>query len=184
MVVNLKSTKMELNPMIPPPNKRPKCRYCNLPCAIISCLKDGSPNYRKVCHQHHAKKIIKRHGVSSMIEIAAQRNGVTVAEYTQQRLEKRAEKNGVSVTALRRSYHKYRKFMKDYCENRDGSVLPFTCTTTVFPDMGMLEVDHISGDPSDNRPVNFQTLCKCCHAFKTFANKDYATPGRKALGVK
>ena len=45
----------------------------------------------------------------------------------------------------------------------------------------MLDVDHINGNPEDNRPENYQTLCKCCHAYKGNKNGDYRTPGRKKL---
>jgi len=31
------------------------------------------------------------------------------------------------------------------------------------------EVDHINGDPMDNRPENLQPLCKSCHSRKTMA---------------
>jgi hypothetical protein len=51
------------------------------------------------------------------------------------------------------------------------------------PFVGMLDRDHIDGNP-DNEPEdgsNFQTLCKCCHAYKTIKNKDYLTPGRKKI---
>ena len=29
------------------------------------------------------------------------------------------------------------------------------------------DVDHISGDPSDNTPANLQGLCHACHSYKT-----------------
>ena len=45
------------------------------------------------------------------------------------------------------------------------------------------EVDHIDGDPSNNDPDNLQTFCACCHTFKTAMDKDYLSPGRKALGL-
>ena len=32
------------------------------------------------------------------------------------------------------------------------------------------DVDHVSGDPSDNRPVNLQPLCHSCHSLKTAAD--------------
>ena len=81
-----------------------------------------------------------------------------------------------------RSWHPSLRHRKDHCENKSG-FLGFKCTTTIAWD-GMLEVDHKNGDPSDNRPVNLQTLCSCCHKYKTKINKDYLTDGRKTLGLK
>jgi len=80
------------------------------------------------------------------------------------------------------SWHPYLRHRKDYCENVSG-FLGFKCTTNIYWN-GMLDVDHKNGDPSDNRKRNLQTLCKCCHAFKTSKNKDAQTPGRQALGLK
>jgi hypothetical protein len=79
-----------------------------------------------------------------------------------------------------KTWHPTLQHRKDYCENKDGR-LGYKCTTTIVWD-GMLDVDHKNGKPNDNRPANLQTLCKCCHAYKTHRNKDYASPGRKALG--
>jgi hypothetical protein len=73
-------------------------------------------------------------------------------------------------------------FRKSYCENIDGR-LEFKCTTTIIWE-GMLDVDHINGDPFDSRTENLQTLCKCCHAVKSNINRDYATPGRKQTKYK
>ena len=87
-----------------------------------------------------------------------------------------------SVSEYANQFHPYRKHRKNYCENID-SRLGFKCTTTVVCD-GMLDVDHKNGRPDDNRPQNLQTLCKCCHAYKTNVKKDYATPGRKMLMEK
>ena len=87
-----------------------------------------------------------------------------------------------SVSEYANQFHPYRKHRKNYCENID-SRLGFKCTTTVVWD-GMLDVDHKNGRPDDNRPQNLQTLCKCCHAYKTNVKKDYATPGRKMLMEK
>lgn len=97
--------------------------------------------------------------------------------------DRTAKKNGFnSASEFTNSKHPYRKHRKNYCENID-SRLGFKCTTTIAWD-GMLDVDHKNGRPDDNRPRNLQTLCKCCHAYKTNIMKDYATPGRKMLAEK
>jgi len=80
----------------------------------------------------------------------------------------------------RKSWHPTLKHRKDYCENVSG-FLGFKCTTNLVWN-GMLDVDHKNGNPGDNRPANLQTLCKCCHMYKTHKNKDYLTDGRKTLG--
>lgn len=164
--INLKSIRMDLNPNIPAPELRPRCEHpgCDRPKAIISTLKDGSPNYRKVCDRHHSQAICKKNGVPYTKKLTAERQGKTIAEYQNQ-------------------YHKYRKYRKDYCENKDGSILDYKCAYTIR-DMAQLQVDHINGDPSDNRPENLQTLCCMCHIIKTLRNGDGRTPGRKILGVK
>lgn len=80
------------------------------------------------------------------------------------------------------TWHPSLRHRKTACDNQDGR-LGFRCTTTViWP--GMLDVDHIDGDPSNQHPSNYQTLCKCCHAYKTWKQGDSRTPGRKTLGVK
>ena len=159
------STRYGVNPKIPAPDDRPRCsvRGCNNPRAIIGCTKDGSPIYRKVCSTHHSHKIAAKNGVSSSMELTAQRQGMTLTEY-------------------RHQYHPYLRHRKDYCENIDGR-LGFVCTTNVVWS-GMLDVDHKNGKPDDNRPRNLQTLCKCCHSYKSNIFQDYKSPGRKALGIK
>lgn len=59
----------------------------------------------------------------------------------------------------------YRIYKKDYCENTDGR-LGFVCSTKII-DPCMLDVDHINHIHEDNRPKNLQTLCSCCHNYKT-----------------
>jgi hypothetical protein len=76
----------------------------------------------------------------------------------------------------------YKQFRKDYCENTDAR-LGFTCTSTIVNPEWQLDADHINGNPSDNRPENIQTLCKCCHPIKTMQKQDYLTAGRKAFGL-
>lgn len=60
---------------------------------------------------------------------------------------------------------------KSFCENVDGR-LGFVCTTTIRFS-GQLELDHIDGDHINNTPENVQTLCKDCHAIKSWTNGDY-----------
>jgi len=75
--------------------------------------------------------------------------------------------------------HPYRKSRKKYCENQDGR-LGYKCTTTIVHSV-QLDVDHIDGNPTNHDPSNLQTLCKCCHAYKTIINRDYKSAGRKRL---
>ena len=73
----------------------------------------------------------------------------------------------------------YRKYRLTYCENIDGR-FGFVCTTNVVW-KGMLDVDHKDEDYLNNEPSNLQTLCKCCHAWKSndFVKKFGKTAGRK-----
>lgn len=88
----------------------------------------------------------------------------------------------ICSTHQRHTWHPYLQHRKDYCENQDGR-LGFSCTTNLFWP-GMLDVDHKNGDPTDNRKRNLQTLCKCCHAYKTHKFGDALTPGRQSLKGK
>ena len=62
----------------------------------------------------------------------------------------------------------YKKYRKTYCENVDGR-LGFICTTTIIAEHAenMLDTDHTNNNHDDNRKVNMQTLCACCHRVKT-----------------
>jgi hypothetical protein len=60
---------------------------------------------------------------------------------------------------------------KDYCENVDGR-LGFTCTSTILNPC-QLQLDHIDGNKFNNDPANHQTLCACCHAYKTHQEKNH-----------
>ena len=150
-IINLRSTDYLINPKVPPPNLRPKCKIkgCKNSIAISKTNTDGTPYYRltKLCGTHHWKALAEKHGKS-------------VCEFNNER-------------------HPYRKHRKTYCENRDGR-FGFKCRYTI-KHSGQLQVDHKNGDPHDNRPRNLQTLCANCHIYKTHLNKDYSSPGRKKL---
>ena len=59
----------------------------------------------------------------------------------------------------------YTLHKKDYCENADGR-LGFVCTTTIV-DSCQLDVDHVNNNHNDNNVENLDTLCSCCHNYKT-----------------
>ena len=68
----------------------------------------------------------------------------------------------------------YKQYRKDYCENIDGR-LGFICTTTIINPEWMLDTDHINGDHLSHHYLGaqaMQTLCSCCHNYKTHANGD------------
>ena len=144
---------------------RPVCetKGCDNPAHMVKDYYDGWANYRRYCGSCHSKRTAEKHGLKNITQVIAKNAGLTVSEYTNQ-------------------FHPYRRYRKDYCENIDGR-LTFVCTTTIVWD-GMLDVDHKNGDPSDNSESNLQTLCKCCHAYKTNKEQDYLTPGRMTLGLK
>lgn len=45
------------------------------------------------------------------------------------------------------------------------------------------DVDHVSGDPSDNRPQNLQPLCHACHSRKTMHERNSNTSACDASGL-
>ena len=96
--------------------------------------------------------------------------------------KRQAEKKGLTITQWTNSFHPYRKYRKNYCENIDGR-LGFACTTTI-KDPCMLDTDHIDGNPTNNNENNLQTLCKCCHSYKTKINGDRHSKGRKTLKLE
>jgi hypothetical protein len=153
--------------------------------------KDGSLMRGAHCWSHHGKRIAERRGCKDISEVKALNAGcASFSEYQQ----KAANEAGFrSHTEYANSIHPYRKYRKNYCENRDGR-LEFPCvfkipTEEKLKELGIkpgvmpfLDVDHIDGNPSNNEPENLQTLCKNCHSIKTLMNKDYETEGRKTIG--
>jgi hypothetical protein len=139
-------------------------KFKGLPkCVVKDCMnpgqntgnrrKDGTIIYRSKCKQHHYESIAKSHGIS-------------VTKLRHKIVLKIARKQGFeTVTDYLNSKHPYRNKRLDYCENVDGR-LGFVCTTTIT-DKCMLEVDHINNIHKDNHEKNYQTLCSCCHRYKT-----------------
>ena len=155
---------------LPPIGQRPKCKTkgCNNECQPMGSYskKTGMAFFRKTCTPCHSKKIAKKHGLNSLAEVVANKRGMTVAKYQLYVLKKSAKKAGFdNHVDFRNSKHKYLKYRLTYCENIDGR-LGFVCTTSIV-DSAMLEVDHINNVHNDNSKGNHQTLCNCCHSYKT-----------------
>lgn len=166
---------------------RPKCS-CGKDCQFVgSYKKDGTPSFRKTCPDCHQKSIAKKHGVRNIKHVIAKNSGLTITEYHRKMLESAIKNNGFSNRfELFNSRSKYKKYRKDYCENAKGPLagwLGYKCTAKIVHPYIQLDADHIDGNPSNNSEDNIMTLCKCCHSIKSNMFMDYATPGRKALGV-
>jgi HNH endonuclease len=174
---------MIISSSLPSSQDRPRCQTpgCTRLCHLNSTDKrTGVRRWRKWCASCHSRRTASKHGLLSMKQVIAKNAGFnSVDEYYQSRAKARGFK---SSAEMRNSTHRYLKYRLDYCENHDGR-LGFRCTTTIMTS-GQLDVDHIDGDPSNNDPGNLQTLCKCCHTYKTLTRRDWSSPGRKALGIK
>lgn len=139
----------------------------------------GKPVYRPVCQECHKATTVERYATK------------TGADWVRTIEDVIAHKAGFTSSAdYLNSRHPYRKYRKDYCENKDGR-LGYPCTTTIpkLPTgklfLGLLDVDHIDENPGNNSPKNLQTLCRCCHAYKShrFVLEHGQTAGRKTLGI-
>ena len=172
--------------IVVPFNKRPKCKTagCNNKTQHLGTYKaNGYPNFRKYCMGCHEERRANFQAQAQFVD----RRKLPKCEVPN--CNKKVEVFGsdhagnLKFTVFCKdhvgSVNSYLLFRKDYCENIDGR-LGFKCTTTIFW-QGMLDVDHINGKPDDNRVENLQTLCKCCHAYKSNKFKDYKTPGRKKI---
>lgn len=150
---------MARKPKVPP---RPLCETegCDKHAVRCNWKADGSPAWRRWCSGCHSRRTAARHGLKRISQLTAQRASMTETEYKNQ-------------------YHPYLKHRRDFCENRDGR-LGYRCRYKIRHS-AQLQVDHINGNPRDNSVTNLQTLCANCHVFKTHANQDYRTPGRKTL---
>lgn len=168
-----------------PFDQRPKCEVegcCNTAQISNNSKATGLPIWRKnngkyMCNTHHGKLIATKRGLKSIAHVIAANAGF---ESVRDHLNFQAQEKGFSNhTEYANSKHPYLRYRQNYCENIDGR-LGFICTTTISMP-AVLQVDHIDGNPKNNDLNNLQTLCACCHIHKTLTNKDYATPGRKAL---
>ena len=72
------------------------------------------------------------------------------------------------ITGLSGSGKSSLAFDTIYAEGQRRYVESLSAYARQFLDMmGKPDVDHISGDPSDNREANLQPLCHSCHSHKT-----------------
>ena len=103
--------------------QRPYCQVAGCDKFAQNVNTTAKPRYRKskwvrekfdvnegyVCCTHHYEHTGKKHGLSS------------ASEFSKMVLKRVAERNGyANTTEYLNSKHPYRKFRKDYCENRDG----------------------------------------------------------------
>ena len=81
------------------------------------------------------------------------------------------------------------KFCSRHCKQRARKLIvkPYlTFKGTTCEECGFvpkhncqLDVDHIDGDHSNNKPGNLRTLCANCHRLKTWMNKDFVKQDAK-----
>lgn len=184
--VSKKISEKNKDKIVVPHNKRPICKTtgCKNKTQHLGTYKaNGYPNFRKYCvpchnerrdhFQKQAESVDRRSLPKCEIPTCKKKVEVFGSDH------KGVLKYTVFCKDHVGSINTYLIFRKNYCENIDER-LGFKCTTTIFW-QGMLDVDHIDGNSDNNDPKNLQTLCKCCHAYKTNKYGDYKTPGRKKL---
>jgi|TARA_R110002074_G_scaffold138106_1_gene283291 hypothetical protein len=160
----------------------PTCstKRCKNPCAPVEHFYTKNKvrthtRWRRICNPCHQRITAGAHGLTRITQVVAKNAGFD------------------NENEYLNSKHPYRRFRKDYCENID-SRLGFKCNTklptkkmlkeagiTTLKPHSFLEVDHINGDPTDNREENTQTLCHPCHMIKGIQEGDSQTPGRTKL---
>lgn len=175
----------------------PLCQ-CGKPCEKQTgsqrfSKKTGVQQYYSMCSRCRKEKYAKNRGQTysefrrAQLKSAAAKKGLSAAEYVRNGKLALAKKRGLSEAQLNNTYHKYRKYKKDYCENNDGH-LGFECTVPkdmfLIEGKSVLQVDHLDGNPKNNNESNLKTYCPTCHRIKTYRNNDHITPGRKILGIK
>lgn len=165
---------------------RPRCAMedCERPCHHSGSYNTlGYPRFRLYCEPCHEKRrAIYREKVANADTSLSPE--CAVPECTKKVMITGTTKAGDFIYTTYCEEHvglssAHLAFRKDYCENID-SRLGYPCTTTIMI-MAQLEVDHMDGNPYNNDPSNLQTLCGCCHKYKSMVNRDFASPGRKAL---
>jgi hypothetical protein len=129
---------------------------------ILDTYPQVKPGDHYCCGSCHQKNTARVHGVKSAKHLTAKRAGF-----------------GNNVTKFLNATHAFRQHRRPSCDNIDGRI-GFDCPTEgkILPWEGMLDVDHITGEHSKarghwkNDPNLLQTLCKCCHAWKSITYGD------------
>jgi hypothetical protein len=81
------------------------------------------------------------------------------------------EANGIS----KKTGQTYYRSKCSACRKTGRAMKGDTCNLCGFipVDRIQLDIDHIDGNPSNNDPLNVQTLCANCHRLKTKLNNDW-----------